>query len=390
VEGETLCGPLPLPIALDRAGQVAEALAAAHDKGIIHRDLKPANVKVTPQGSVKVLDFGLAKAIWRTESNPDLADRTLLNNVETTAGLLGTPGYMSPEQAGGGQVDQRTDIWAFGCVLYELLTGRRAFPGDTIAETIVAVMDREPDWRALPLKTPAKIRELLRQCVQKDVNRRLDNIAAAGRIVAEAQRGWNRWQTVGIVAAALALLAVGAGLWLRDPARPPDRSDWVQLTRFPDPVSQPSLSRDGRMLAFVRGPRTTYGTGEVYLKQLPDGEPVQLTHDDLQKEGPTFSPDGDRIAYTIVDAQFNWDTWMVPVRGGAMAPQRIRSELDKSARVAVLGNQAAVSNGNRGRAGRPNQPARCLFPAACPRDGVEIPTLSGWQMGAGCRNVSLR
>jgi eukaryotic-like serine/threonine-protein kinase len=320
VEGEALCGPLPMPIALDRAGQVAEALAAAHDKGIIHRDLKPANVKVTPQGRVKVLDFGLAKVIWRTESNPDLSDRTPLIGVETTAGLVGTPGYMSPEQASGGEVDQRTDTWAFGCLLYELLTGSRAFAGDTVAETIAAVMDREPDWRALPAKTPAKIRELLRQCLQKDVNRRLPNIVAAGRIIAEAQRGWNRWQAVGIAAAGLALLAAGAGFWPRGPARPPDRSDWVQLTRFPDPVSQPALSRDGRMLAFVRGPRTTYGLGQVYVKQLPDGEPVELTHDDLKKEGPTFSPDGARVAYTVVDAQFNWDSWVVPVNGGEPRP----------------------------------------------------------------------
>ena len=193
VEGEALCGPLPMPIALDRAGQVAEALAAAHDKGIIHRDLKPANVKVTPQGRVKVLDFGLAKVIWRAESNPDLSDRTPLIGVETTAGLLGTPGYMSPEQARGGEVDQRTDIWAFGCLFYELLTGSRAFPGDTVAETIAAVMDREPDWGALPAKTPAKIRALLRLCLRKDANRRLSNIADARTAIEEVQRGPNRW-----------------------------------------------------------------------------------------------------------------------------------------------------------------------------------------------------
>jgi eukaryotic-like serine/threonine-protein kinase len=192
VEGETLRGPLPIERALDYARQVADALQAAHEKGFIHRDLKPANVKVTPQGSVKVLDFGLAKAIWG-KTNPDLSDRTPLIGVETTAGLVGTPGYMSPEQASGGKVDQRTDIWAFGCLFYELLTGSRAFPGDTVAETIAAVMDGEPDWRALPAKTPVKIRKLLRQCLQKDVNRRLPNIVAAGGIIAEAQRGRSRW-----------------------------------------------------------------------------------------------------------------------------------------------------------------------------------------------------
>jgi Tol biopolymer transport system component len=143
---------------------------------------------------------------------------------------------------------------------------------------------------------------------------------AAGRIIAEAQRGWNRWQAAGIGAVALTLLAAGAGFWPRGPASPPDRSDWVQLTRFPDPVSQPVLSQDGRILTFVRGPRTTYGLGQVYVKQLPDGEPIQLTHDDLKKADPTFSPDGARVAYTVVDAQFNWDTWVVPLSGGEPRP----------------------------------------------------------------------
>jgi len=318
VEGETLRGPLPIDRVLDYARQVAAALEAAHGKGIIHRDLKPANVKVTPQGTIKVLDFGLAKAMGGPEQNQDLPQSVTLTGVETLAGhIVGTPGYMSPEQARGRDVDKRTDIWAFGCLLYELLTGKRAFPGETLSDTIAAVLAREPDWQALPAKTPAKVRELLRQCLQKDANRRLNNIADARRTIEQAQRGWNRWRLAAVAAAGLALLAVGAALWLRGPARPLDRSTWVQLTKFPDSVSQPALSPDGRMVAFIRGNSTFYGPGQVYVKILPDGEPVQLTHDTIEKMSPAFSPDGSRIAYTTQQEQdFSWDTWVVPVLGG--------------------------------------------------------------------------
>src|SRR5271157_3660762 len=209
VEGETLRGPLPIERALDYARQVAEALEAAHGQGIIHRDLKPANVKVTGPasgypGRVKVLDFGLAKAIWGPEQNQDLSQSETMTGIETIAGhIVGTPGYMSPEQASGREVDKRGDIWAFGCLLYELLTGKRAFQGETQSETIAAVLEREPDWQALPAKTPAKIRELLRQCLQKDANRRLEKIADARRTIEEAQRGWNRWRVAAVAAASL-------------------------------------------------------------------------------------------------------------------------------------------------------------------------------------------
>src|SRR5579864_7966945 len=295
VEGETLRGPLPVERALDYARQVADALEAAHDKGIIHRDLKPANVKVTPQGRVKVLDFGLAKAIWGLEENQDLSQLATMTNVETVVGhIVGTPPYMSPEQARGRDVDSRTDIWAFGCLLYELLTGKRAFQGDTFSDTIAAVLEREPDWSALPAKTPAKIRELLRRCLQKDADRRLPDIAEARRVIEEVitpLHGVKRWQLIAAAAVSFTVICVAAAVWLRRPDRVADRSDWVQLTNFPDSVSQPALSPDGRMLTFVRGPATFYTAVQVYIKLLPAGEPKELTHDDYLKMSPVFSPE---------------------------------------------------------------------------------------------------
>src|SRR4029077_4284475 len=149
----------------ERACQVAAGLEEAHEKGIIHRDLEPVTVKDTSQGRVKVLDFGLAKAIWGPEADKDLSQLAGVTGVESVAGqIVGTRGYMSPEQARGRDVDKRTDIWAFGCLLYELLTGTRAFPGETLQDSIAAALEHEPDWQVLPAKTPAKVRELLRQC----------------------------------------------------------------------------------------------------------------------------------------------------------------------------------------------------------------------------------
>ena len=184
VEGDTPQGPLPLATALEYAGQVADALQVAHEHGIVHRDLKPANLKITAQGTAKVLDFGLAKSIWGTEAKPDLAPLEAATGDGTVTGhLLGTPAYMSPEQARGAKVDQRTDIWAFGCLLYEFLTGRRAFESPSLAAATAAVLERDPDWQALPARTPRKIRDLLQQCLQKDANRRLANIRDAREIL---------------------------------------------------------------------------------------------------------------------------------------------------------------------------------------------------------------
>src|SRR5579863_10453381 len=192
VPGETLAervkaGPLPIDEALKIAAQIAEALEAAHEKSIIHRDLKPANVKVTPEGKVKVLDFGLAKAFEGDSTTEDMSNSPTLSRAATMQGvILGTAAYMSPEQARGKPCDRRTDIWAFGCLLYELLVGKPAIQGETTTEILAAVLRGEPDWQALPDTTPLSIRALLRRCLQKEMSKRARDAGDARIEIEEA------------------------------------------------------------------------------------------------------------------------------------------------------------------------------------------------------------
>jgi len=185
VPGETLAekvatGGLPIPEALLLARQIAEALEAAHEKGIVHRDLKPSNIKVTPQGKVKVLDFGLAKAMDPEPEGSDTSKSPTLVLDQTRPGvILGTPEFMSPEQARGKAIDKRTDIWAYGCILFEMLSGRRAFQGQTASDVIAAILTGSPDWSALPRQTPPAVRDLCRRCLEKDPNARLRDIGDA-------------------------------------------------------------------------------------------------------------------------------------------------------------------------------------------------------------------
>jgi serine/threonine protein kinase len=190
VEGETLAktlsrtpGPrakdsgLPVAKALGIARQIADALDAAHERGIVHRDLKPSNIVITPAGTVKVLDFGLAKG--GEDESADMTHSPTVVGGTREGVILGTAAYMSPEQARGRAVDKRTDVWAFGCVLFEMLAGRQAFGSETVSDTIVAILDREPDWRALPAATPLHVRRLLERCLDKDAKRRLRDIGDA-------------------------------------------------------------------------------------------------------------------------------------------------------------------------------------------------------------------
>jgi eukaryotic-like serine/threonine-protein kinase len=170
---------LPLAEALRVGGQIAEALEAAHEKGVIHRDLKPANIKLTRDGHVKILDFGLAKSSSSDGSGGEASDLPTVMTSHADGEIIGTPAYMSPEQVRGLAVDKRTDIWGFGCVLYEMLTGRRAFAGSTSSDAIAAILEREPDLSALPGQTPTRIQRLLRRCLEKDSKRRLREIGDA-------------------------------------------------------------------------------------------------------------------------------------------------------------------------------------------------------------------
>ena len=328
-------GPLPLDEALDIALQIAEALSTAHDQGIIHRDLKPANIGLTKSGQVKVLDFGLAETSDADDSRGLLDSLTAASKLAlpsaTSSVFAGTPAYMSPEQACGEPADRRADVWAFGCVLYELVTGMRAFPDVTTLSSMPRSNEAEPDWRLVRDQTPPDVASLLRGCLEKDPGRRtrdLKTVRDGIDQIVQARNGKRNvaWQVPLVPAVGWAVLlasVIGGGLYWRSSrgrGSTENSQSYTQLTTFTDAVVSPALSADGRMLTYIQGDSTFTARGDVYVQSLPNGEPVRLTHDGKQKMSPVFSPDGSRIAYTVVNGSSNWDTWIVPVRGGEPRP----------------------------------------------------------------------
>jgi eukaryotic-like serine/threonine-protein kinase len=321
VSGETMADrikrrAIPIEEALPIAKQIAEALEEAHNKGIIHRDLKPANIKLTPNGNVKLLDFGLAKAYEREQANAALSNSPTISMAATNAGvILGTAAYMSPQQARGRAVDKRTDMWALGCVLYEMLTGNAAFGGDDVTEILASVVKSEPDWSLLPTATSASIRRLLRRCLEKDCKRRLESAADARLEIEEAisapaaplegvsvrqafPRPRMAWMLgIPLLTAIIVGIAVGVTVWNIK------QSVHGQVTRLSVvlPADQVltttarqslAVSPDGSRLVYV-------ANGQLFSRSMDEIEakPVAGTNDPVSIGDPFFSPDSQWIAF---------------------------------------------------------------------------------------------
>jgi serine/threonine-protein kinase len=316
VEGENLRGPLPIETALNYARQIADALEAAHEKGIVHRDLKPANVKITPAGVVKVLDFGLAKAIEQPAATGDPSNSPTLTMSPTRVGvIMGTAAYMSPEQARGAPVDKRADIWAFGCVLYEMLTGKQAFHGETTSDVLAAVLREEPDWS----RVPAQVQPLLRRCLVKDPKRRLRDIGDAiplldGDSEPRPARRVRPWVAATVLATALAAIA-GIAWWRATQPAAPRPLLRVSVELPPGKIistsraSQLAVSPDGSRIAVTETDST--GNWQIATRRLDESEFVSLSGTD-RAFGPVFSPNGQWIAF-VADSKIK----KIAVQGGA-------------------------------------------------------------------------
>ena len=343
VDGEDLAerisrGALPLEDVLSIGTQIADALDAAHERGIVHRDLKPANIKVRADGVVKVLDFGLAKArdagtsASADSNSPTILSPTFRSDVSQQGVILGTAAYMSPEQAKGKPVDKRTDVWAFGCVLFEMLTGKRAFPGDNLTEILAAVVRGEPDWSALPASTPSSVQRLLRRCLSKDLKDRLSDIGVARLEIRDAtdvsraagtpselqsaRRASVSWSMLaaGLVAGAVIAGMVAWRMWPVPTSLPALKLtiEWPENVTWDGPSGPGvAISPDGTHLAYVAVDRSG---PQVYVRDLR-GDDVRVVSSSAESPyNPFFSPDSTQIGFVEWKALARGCHWRSTVR----------------------------------------------------------------------------
>ena len=337
VEGPTLADrivahPLPLEEALTVAKEICNALEYAHEQGIVHRDIKPANIKLTADGSVKLLDFGLAKALDSVGVNTDISSSPTFTHMATQIGvILGTAAYMSPEQAKGRLVDRRSDIWSFGCVLFEMLTGKMAFSGESVTDTLAEIIKTEPNWNLLPANTPRTVRALLQRCLKKDSKQRLQAIGDARITIEEVLsgkgeaddedtakteiKGSRRFSFIGWVGGFIVGAAfVGFAAWWITRSSSAPAMHFSAVTSFAGVQAQPALSPDGRSVAFISNREGHYN---IYVGLVHGGEPVQITHDAAMKSRPMWSPDGSTLAYAQLNEFGIFDVWEIAALGGS-------------------------------------------------------------------------